>query len=143
MIATVAARSVSNTDLDVLRNALTDLSGGPLRTALDTMISAVARGVDTALLEQDKQLTPNEAARILGMSRQSVMKYMDSGALAYTRVQSNRRIATSALLDFAARREAAGKFVAEALSGQIAADDATVAEFAPATSEAIAAAADF
>ncbi len=139
MVTTVAAEQVPAADVRVLQSAVAQLpEGSQVRILLDTLARALDRGVGAALLEQDRQMTPNEAADLLGMSRPHLLTFMDAGALAFTRVGSHRRIAASDLAGFAARREAAGKFVAEATTGTSQTDARMIAQMAPVTPEALA-----
>lgn len=139
MVTTVAAEQVPAVDIQVLESAAAQLTeGSQVRVLLDTLARALGRGVGAALLEQDHQVTPNEAADLLGMSRPHLLTFLDAGALAFTRVGSHRRIGASDLADFAARREAAGKFLAEAKTGAAQTDAHMISKMAPVTPEALA-----
>lgn len=139
MVTTVAARKVQAAEVQVVQNAAEQLpAGSDVRVLLDTLARALGRGVGVALLEQDMQLSPNEAAQLLGMSRPHLLTFMDAGALAFTWVGSHRRIAASDLADFAKRREDAGKFVAEAVTTSAQTDKRAIAKTTELTDEALA-----
>jgi len=139
MVTTIAAKQAPAADVQVLESAAAQLpESSQVRVLLDTLARALGRGVGAALLEQDTQMSPNEAADLLGMSRPHLLTFMDAGALKFTRVGSHRRIAASDLADFAARREAAGKFVAEAKTGAAQTDARMIEKMAPVTEEALA-----
>lgn len=87
----------------------------PLTTLLVRQMSALSRGIDIASLESDAELTPNQAAEILRMSRPFLLKFLDSGELPSHSVGSHRRIRMSDLTEFAQRRDAARATVADAL----------------------------
>jgi excisionase family DNA binding protein len=58
-----------------------------------------------ALLADDAEVSPGDAAAILGISRPLVRRRMDAGVLPFRRVGTHRRLRRSAVLDLQ-RREA-------------------------------------
>jgi excisionase family DNA binding protein len=79
----------------------------------------MARCEDVAYLRHDNQLTPNQAAELLNVSRPHLVKLMDRGLLEYRMVGSNRRIAVADLMDFIERHERANAHVNAVLGSQI------------------------
>lgn len=139
MLTSIAPGETAQQEIAVLRAATERLpEGSSLRTLLDTLAATLGRGAGAAVLEQDAHYTPNQAAELLGMSRPHLLSFMDGGALAFTRVGTHRRIAATDLVDFAERRHAAGKFVAEALGNPTRLDAAAIAEAAPISDAALA-----
>ena len=83
---------------------------------LQNVLAATARGADIGLVAEDAELTPNQAAEILKMSRPHLLSFMDRGDLAFHRVGSHRRIKMADLREFMAAREAGAEIVANAMS---------------------------
>ena len=139
MLTSIAPGVTALKDCTELRAATDRLeTDSALRPILDAIAATLERGAGVAVLELDAQFTPNQAAELLGMSRPHLLSFMDGGALAFTRVGSHRRIAAADLVDFAKRRLAAGKFVAEALGNPARLDAAAIAEVAPISDAALA-----
>lgn len=77
-------------------------------TAMPMMAQLMQRllsGNRVAVLEVDTELTPNEAAEILGMSRPLVVRRMDVGDLPFYYVGSHRRCKLSDVLALKAAEE--------------------------------------
>lgn len=112
----LVAESVGETELEQLSSFAASLpQGSPVAVLVHSVVSAVMRGSDVAVFEADSEVTPNEAADLLHMSRPHLLKFLDRGDLAFHRVGSHRRIRMSDLLDFIDRRERAKAEVAHAL----------------------------
>lgn len=107
----------------------------PVGVLLQHIVSAHNRGSDVALLEFDRELTPNQAAELLQMSRPHLLGFMDRGQLAFHRVGSHRRIRLSDLLDFYDRREKSRAAVAEAVGNATAIENQVRDEGAVLTEE--------
>ena len=80
------------------------------------MLAATARGADISLVAEDAELTPNQAAELLKMSRPHLVSFMDRGDLPFHRIGSHRRIKMSDLREFMAVREAGAEIVANAMN---------------------------
>lgn len=109
--------------------------GSPLAIMLEGLLDAVRRGADVTLLASDKELTPNQAAQLLRVSRPHLVKIMDRGLLAYRLVGSNRRIAKADLLDYIERHERANAHVNQLLGTRAHAQLQAMDEAAPLTDE--------
>lgn len=132
MVTTIAAGAAAEHDVQVLQQAATQLpADSPARALLRQLTEALARGAGVALLEQDTDLTPNQAAAMLQMSRTHLLTFMDLGDLPFHRVGAHRRIRTSDLLEFADRRERAAQTVAQALGSARAARAEAIDRLAP------------
>lgn len=113
---TLHADVVSSEDLSQVQNLVESLPpGSPLAVLLHNIISAASRGLDVTVLSSDRDLTPNQTADMLGMSRPHLLKLLDTGIIGFHRVGSHRRIHLTEVLDFIDRRERAGASVAQAL----------------------------
>jgi excisionase family DNA binding protein len=81
------------------------------------VIDAKAAGKEILVARGFQEVSPTEAASILGMSRPQVRKVMDSGRLPFRMVGTHHRIAVSDLQDFmtaerSRRKEAMKAFAA-------------------------------
>lgn len=105
---------------------------------LQNLVTTLAEGQDAVLTGTGAELTPNQAAEMVGMSRPHLLSFMNSGALAFTYVGTHRRIKVADLIDFNERRQAARKVVAEARTNTTAAQARHIDEVAPISDEALA-----
>jgi excisionase family DNA binding protein len=67
----------------------------------------IALGQSVALVPQDRQLTTQRAADLLGVSRPHLVKVLDMGQLPYHKTGSHRRIYLKDLLAYQKSRDAA------------------------------------
>lgn len=83
---------------------------GEVTRALQALLALLGQGVEVWLVPRQREVTPQQAAGILGVSRQYLTRVMDAGYLPFRRVGSHRRIAVADLLAYqrerVARREA-------------------------------------
>lgn len=104
---TVAAHTADPGTLTAVDDFARTLPAGDARTALQTVVSTLRSGRDIIVAEADDSVTPNQAAKVLGVSRAHLYKVMDSGALPFSIVGSrDRRIAMAELRAYVARTEA-------------------------------------
>jgi len=136
MSTTLTADKVSADELAQTEEFAQGLTqGSPLAIMLEGLLDAMRRGADVTLLASDKELTPNQAAQLLGVSRPHLVKIMDRGLLAYRLVGSNRRIAMADLLDYIERHERANAHVNQLLGTRAHAQLQAMDEAAPLTDE--------
>lgn len=136
MSTTLTADKVSADELAQTEEFAQGLpQGSPLAIMLESLLDAVRRGADVTLLASDKELTPNQAAQLLRVSRPHLVKIMDRGLLAYRLVGSNRRIAMADLLDYIERHERANAHVNQLLGTRAHAQLQAMDEAAPLTDE--------
>lgn len=136
MSTTLTADKVSADELAQTEEFAQGLpQGSPLAIMLEGLLDAVRRGADVTLLTSDKELTPNQAAQLLRVSRPHLVKIMDRGLLAYRLVGSNRRIAMANLLDYIERHERANAHVNQLLGTRAHAQLQAMDEAAPLTDE--------
>ena len=67
---------------------------------LARVVDARAQGGHVLVTKGDAEVTPNQAADLLGVSRPQVRKMMDAGALEFRMVGSHHRIAVSSIQAF-------------------------------------------
>ena len=136
MSTTLTADKVSADELAQTEEFAQGLpQGSPLAIMLEGLLDAVRRGADVTLLASDKELTPNQAAQLLRVSRPHLVKIMDRGLLAYRLVGSNRRIAKADLLDYIERHERANAHVNQLLGTRAHAQLQAMDKAAPLTDE--------
>lgn len=74
--------------------------------ALRQVVDAMSRGESVTVIPHDKQLTSQEAAEILSVSRPHLIKLLDRGELPCHRVGTHRRIKIEDVLAYRERRDA-------------------------------------
>lgn len=81
---------------------------------LARLVDARARGQDIVVTRGIAEVTPTEAASLLGMSRPQVRKLMDDGKLDFRKVGTHHRIGVSSIRAFLdAERERRAPILAE------------------------------
>jgi excisionase family DNA binding protein len=68
--------------------------------ALRAVVRDMAQGLTIALIPHDRELTTNEAADILGVSRPFLVRLLDRGELPYHRVGTHRRLRVEDVLAY-------------------------------------------
>jgi len=93
---------------DDAKNLAARLNGdSPVEAAVRTMLDDVAHGARVAVLRTEAEVTPAQAARLLGVSRQFVDRLCEDGVLTFRRLPGSRhrRIRVQDVLDVAGERE--------------------------------------
>lgn len=71
-----------------------------LASTIRQLLGKLAEGRDVSITEDLKELTPNQAADLLNVSRTFVAKLLDDGTLPYRMVGTHRRIPYADLLAY-------------------------------------------
>jgi excisionase family DNA binding protein len=79
----------------------------PVESAVRSMLDAVAHGARVVILRADDEVTPTEAAKLMGVTRQFVDRLCEDGVLAFRRLPDSRhrRIRVEDVLEVASERE--------------------------------------
>jgi excisionase family DNA binding protein len=78
----------------------------PLRNVLTTIVTAMRRGQAVTFAPLGQRLTTQQAADLVGVSRPTLIKLLESGQIPYETPGRHRRIRLSDLLDYQATRRA-------------------------------------
>lgn len=89
-----------------------------LREVLDSLAASLREGDEIVAVDPQATLTPNQAAKHLGMSRTHLYKLLDNGTITSHRVGRDRRIVIRDLMQFAAQRDAERRELAERFATQ-------------------------
>lgn len=73
-------------------------------SAVRQVIEAIAQGKGVAVVPYNEDLTTQQAADLLGMSRQHLVDLLDEGEVPHHRVGTHRRVNLKDVLDFRERR---------------------------------------
>ena len=84
---------------------------------VESLLDHLVRGARVAVLAEDRELSPNEAATILGLSRPLVVHRMETGDLPFRYVGAHRRTRLRDVLALKARLDAQQTAV-DALAGE-------------------------
>ncbi|BCN51606.1 hypothetical protein RE9416_49070 (plasmid) [Prescottella equi] len=129
-IREVTADAVAVTDVNALRACANNVETEALRDLLIGLADSVEHGTDVALTPIEDDLTTQQAADWLKMSRAHLYKLLDKGSVPSHYVGSHRRIAMRDLLDFAKRRDVERGMLAEMFANADANRRAAIAELA-------------
>ena len=111
MASTMTAETLDSADADVRRDASQMAQSVDTSTAVGrfvrSMLDYVASGEDVVLLRSEQEVTPAEAARILGVTRQYVDRLCEDEVLPFRRLpgSSHRRIRVADVIDVRDERQ--------------------------------------
>lgn len=92
----------------------------PVVEALAEVVSIMGQGRAVCVVSQNTQLTTGEAAQLLGVTRPTVVKLMEDGALPFSRPNSSRRVALHDVLSYKARRARARRAALDEMTAELA-----------------------
>ena len=92
----------------------------PVARKVEAILTAYAEGQAPSVLAPDDELTTQEAADLLGLSRPTVVKMMDDGRLPFHKPSAHRRVRRADLMAYQAvlRRERRDALAALSETGQ-------------------------
>lgn len=117
VLAQLEGNSLTGEELDRLRAFIREEQDSALGLLLQRLAEANEDGITINLLADDTELSPNEAAKLLKMSRPHLLKFMRDGELPFHTVGSHQRIKMSDLRTFMQAREKGAEILANALHG--------------------------
>lgn len=114
---TLHAAAVEPRDLEQIASFAEQLpQGSPVSVVLQHLVMSLSQGKDVTYATTQENLTPQQAAELLKMSRPHLMKLIRAGALEAEMVGTHHRIPMTEILAFIDRRERAKAEVAVAYS---------------------------
>lgn len=75
-------------------------------TALQKVIHAMASGQAITIVPQDQEMTTQQAADFLNVSRPYLIKLLEQGEISYNKVGSHRRVCSQELIAYKKQRNA-------------------------------------
>ncbi len=123
--AKAALGLVSKKLQDASRLAIVPGSGRPmtlpeeLRLLLTTVATALVEGKTVTVLADDAELTTQEAAEHLGMSRQYLVRLLEEDALPYHKVGTHRRLRLAEVQAYGHRRDARRRRALDKLAKEV------------------------
>lgn len=87
-----------------------------VRDVLTRIADVLASGRGVAIVPVDRELTTTEAAGLLGVSRPTLIKLLETGQIGYTRPNSSRRIPLDQVLAYRDRRSQARRAILDELT---------------------------
>lgn len=88
------------------KDGRTTILSAPMLSLIEQAARIVAQGTAVDVLARDKELTSQEAAALLGVSRQYLIRVLDRGDMPFTRTGNHRRIRSADVLDYITLRDA-------------------------------------
>ncbi|WP_091604283.1 helix-turn-helix domain-containing protein [Arthrobacter koreensis] len=115
---TIPAKAVTATEIEEVEEAVKCLNPeSEMTQAIQEMVQLARRGLSVKVLSECEELSPNEAAQVLNVSRPTVLKMIARGELA-SRLVGNRdqRISGESVLALKERQSMAARDVAAAFA---------------------------
>lgn len=98
------------------KDGRTAVLSAPMLSLIEQAARIVAQGTGVDVLARNKDLTSQEAAALLGVSRQYLVRVLDRGDMPFTRTGNHRRIRSADVLDYMTRRDASRRAALDELT---------------------------
>lgn len=85
----------------------------PIRSELLTVLHRMGKGHGFAILPLDKELTPSQAAEVLGVSRTHFMRIVQKGDIPYRTVGTHHRVRLDDVLQYREEQKQRGQALDE------------------------------
>jgi len=82
----------------------------PMLSLIERAAKLVADGATVDVLARDRELTSLEAAALLGVSRQYLVRVLDRGEIPFTRIGSHRRVRGADIIAYREQRDAGRRY---------------------------------
>lgn len=114
---TIESQTIQHTDIENVEASLAKLEDSPLAAQLQSIIRLLRDGADVIWIPGESDLTPNQAAKMLRISRPLVMAMIKRGEItAHIVGERDRRIPLSEIMNYIERRDRASREVAAAFA---------------------------
>lgn len=90
----------------------------PMVSLIERAAQMVAQGTAVDVLARDKELTSQQAAEVLGVSRQYLVRLLDRGKIAFTRTGNHRRVRSADLVTYLDQRDTGRREALAAIAGE-------------------------
>ncbi|MDR2566088.1 MAG: excisionase family DNA-binding protein [Bifidobacteriaceae bacterium] len=130
IIETIATSRILPDQIQALEQFAAASPSQELADVLQRLIHCIRQGDELTIIDGSADVTPNQAAAQLGMSRSHLYKLLDRGEIAFHRVGRDRRIRLRDLLEFEGRRQGDRRELAERFAHQRENRDHVVEELA-------------
>lgn len=125
----ITTTAIPTSQLDAL-DEYADTAPVQLQELLQRLAHHLRAGDDIVACDSDAALTPNQAAKLLRMSRTHLYKLLDDGVIPSYRVGRDRRIRVTSLIEFDEARAHDQRELAERFAHQKQTRDAVIDELA-------------
>jgi len=98
---------------DILEVAQITPEAEPIRSELLTVLNNMGKGQGFAILPLDKELTPSQAAEVLGVSRTHFMRIVQKGDIPHRTVGTHHRVRLDDVLQYRDERNQRGSALDE------------------------------
>lgn len=126
---TITNGGVPAAQLDQL-DKLAEQTGPEMHELLTSLSRCLRAGSEIVAVDPTSDMTPNQVASRLGMSRSHLYKLLDAGAIPSHRVGRDRRIRFVDLVEFEEQRQRDRRELAERFAHQKRTHDSTIDELA-------------
>lgn len=116
VIAQLEGDALTTGELERLRAFVRSEQNSTLGVLLHRLAEVHEDGITINFLSEETELSPNQAAKLLKMSRPHLLKFMNDGDLPYHHVGSHKRITMSDLRRFMEARKTGTEIVAQAIN---------------------------
>lgn len=110
----IEANSLTTEEVQRIRDFINADETSTMSILLRRILTATEDGHAVNIFTDDEELSPNEAAKILKMSRPHLLTFLDNGQLPYHHVGTHKRIKMSDLKAFMKSRDEGAEILANA-----------------------------
>jgi len=133
-VHTVEGHALSSTDRDRIAEFTDQVQAAgelpkPIREGIAALLDLVANGHDVTMIETETLLTPNQAARLVGISRPLINQILDEGRIPFFETSGgHRKIKLVELRSYIEERDSIAAQLAEARADRRSSGDTIATE---------------